>query len=71
MTLREQYADALQRVGYSRITSRSGKYWTFSNGDPHHFIFLGKAGAFRSGPSASNSLSVSTPNIQRILKGAI
>lgn len=76
MKLREQFAEGLTRMGYTRIQGRTEKYWVFQNSDvtiPHReYAFLGKAGAvrFNTKNRISDSLAASDRSKNEILKAA-
>lgn len=58
MTLREQFAQALEAKGEKQVPGRSSRYlvYTKSGGD---FYYLGKAGSLRFGPNKTTSIPCS------------
>lgn len=59
-TMREQFAKALKECGEREVSSRSGKYLTFTRKEEEGtFYFIGKSGSLRYGKNATSSIPVS------------
>lgn len=57
--LREQYAEAIEELGYRRMETRSERYWVFFKYDRYRppYLFVGKAGSVRGGRTKRFDLS--------------
>lgn len=71
MTKTEQLASGLKRIGFREVTSPSRKYRKFEGAERVYPIWLGKAGALRSGPKASDTTPLDgTPFYIRVMANA-
>jgi hypothetical protein len=61
MTKQKTYQAQLEAIGFKRADHRSGKYIKMSHPLSQLSIFLGRAGAFRVGRIASETVCVTDP----------
>lgn len=61
MTKQKTYQAQLEAIGFKRVDHRSGKYIKMSHPLSQLSIFLGRAGAFRIGRIASETVCVTDP----------
>ena len=72
LKLREKMVLVAQALGGVEIDSRSGKYRTFQRPNNEKLLFVGKAGALRSGTCASKSFDISRmPAVKKLLAGIV
>lgn len=78
-TIAHKVIEFLLEIGYTEVPARTGKYRQFENTNPElnripvtdfdgkkYYLFVGRSGAVRKGPSASKSFSITDSTHKRM-----